>query len=90
MPKGNGQTVFKDILLHLRPKLLSSSWKCYPAAVACYKWALHLVSQPDLSPYLHLILPTALILVDDFVNENRIIGVHCLQHIIHNVVSIFI
>lgn len=83
------KSLFKDILINLRPRLLTTTWKHYPASVACYKWIIKFVEQPHLSPFLHLVLPTALILVDDFVTDNRLIGISCLHHVIDNVVSYF-
>ncbi|KAL0271805.1 UNVERIFIED_CONTAM: hypothetical protein PYX00_008790 [Menopon gallinae] len=79
------RSLFKDILINLRPRLLPATWKHYPASVVCYQWIIKYVEQPHLSPFLHLVLPTALILVDDFVTDNRIIGISCLHHVIDNV-----
>ncbi|KAK6644412.1 hypothetical protein RUM43_000679 [Polyplax serrata] len=79
-----GRKLVKDILEISRPKLLKETWKYYPATVVMYRWLLQNIEQPDLSYHLPFILPTALLLVDDFVNENRIIGIHCLNHIINN------
>ncbi|CAH1401907.1 unnamed protein product [Nezara viridula] len=77
--------VFGYILNDLRPKLLKDSWKCFGAAVVCYSWVLKLVESPHLAEHLNNILPTALILVDDFVSENRTLGLKSLEHIINNV-----
>ena len=34
------EALFSSALLVLRPKLLKSTWKTYPAAVSCYQWLL--------------------------------------------------
>lgn len=77
--------VFGYILNDLRPKLLKDSWKCFEAAVVCYSWVLKLVESPHLAEHLNNVLPTALILVDDFVPKHRTLGLSSLEHIITNV-----
>ncbi|XP_068081866.1 TELO2-interacting protein 2 [Anabrus simplex] len=77
--------MFKPALLALRPKLLKETWKSYPSAVACYKWLLLQMKSPHLSDHLNIILPTALIILDDYVPENRICGIECIHHIVDNV-----
>ncbi|XP_033210397.1 TELO2-interacting protein 2-like [Belonocnema kinseyi] len=69
------------VLTTLRPKLLKNTWKTYPAAVFCYKWFLGLIKK---SAILHLsdIIPTILIIFDDFVIENQILGLECLSEIL--------
>ncbi|XP_043266374.1 TELO2-interacting protein 2-like [Venturia canescens] len=75
---------FLATLMALRPKLLKDTWKKFPAAVACYKWLLQQVGGLYLSPRALQILPTALIIFDDFVPENRIIGLECIRLILHD------
>ncbi|XP_015113902.1 TELO2-interacting protein 2 [Diachasma alloeum] len=74
----------QTILMILRPKLMSDTWKTYPGAVTCYKWLLNQVEIPGLAKYLSSILPTALIIFDDFMPENRIIGLECIYRIIQH------
>nr|CAD7400581.1 unnamed protein product [Timema cristinae] len=69
----------------LRPKLLKDTWKNYPAALACFKWMLLQVKVPYLSEHLSIVLPTALITVDDFNTESQVFGISCLEHIIEHV-----
>ncbi|XP_063974955.1 TELO2-interacting protein 2-like [Diachasmimorpha longicaudata] len=75
---------FLTILMILRPKLIKDTWKTYPAAVTCFKWLLNQVEIPGLVKYLSNILPTTLIIFDDFVPENRIIGLQCIDKIIQH------
>ncbi|XP_073970207.1 TELO2-interacting protein 2-like isoform X1 [Rhodnius prolixus] len=77
--------IFKNALLELRPKLLLSTWKCNPAAVLCYHWLLMKVRAPFLNEYLSDVLPTALIITDDFEEPNRLRGLKCITHIVNNV-----
>ncbi|XP_011301800.1 TELO2-interacting protein 2 [Fopius arisanus] len=74
----------QTILMILRPKLMKDTWKTYPGAVVCYKWLLNQIEIPELTKYLSNILPTALIIFDDFVPENRIIGLECIYRIIQH------
>ncbi|XP_026282529.1 TELO2-interacting protein 2-like [Frankliniella occidentalis] len=76
---------FKQALLLLRPKLLRNSWRKHPGAVASYKWLLFQVYAPNLSEYLDVVSPTALIILDDHDIERRLIGLDCVSHIIGNV-----
>ncbi|XP_078039959.1 TELO2-interacting protein 2 [Augochlora pura] len=78
------QDNFVTILLALRPKLMKDTWKHYPAAVACYKWILHQVEKPALYTHIGDVLPTALILVDDYIPDNVVIGLECLAQIIQH------
>ncbi|CAK9800451.1 TELO2-interacting protein 2 [Anthophora quadrimaculata] len=75
---------FTTVLLTLRPKLLKNTWKTYPAAVASYKWILYQIEKPGLYNYICDVLPTALIIIDDFVPENVVIGLECLHQIIQH------
>ncbi|GLH09238.1 Uncharacterized protein GBIM_14343, partial [Gryllus bimaculatus] len=81
----NRDPLFKPVLLALRPKLLKNTWKAYPAAVSCFCWILPHVKSPHLSDHMDSVLPTALILVDDYESENRLLGIKCLHHIVDNV-----
>lgn len=72
------------VLLTLRPKLLKDTWKAYPAAVASYKWILYQIEKPALYNHISDVLPTALIIIDDYVPENIVLGLECLYQIIQH------
>ncbi|XP_029043752.1 TELO2-interacting protein 2-like [Osmia bicornis bicornis] len=72
------------LLSMLRHKLLKDTWKTYPAAVACYKWILCQTEKPTLYNRIGDVLPTALIITDDYVPENVVIGLECLHQIIQH------
>uniref|UniRef100_A0A8C3U9H4 TELO2 interacting protein 2 n=1 Tax=Catharus ustulatus TaxID=91951 RepID=A0A8C3U9H4_CATUS len=61
------------------------TWKCNPASKDVFCWALLRVSRPWLCPHLERVLPPALLLSDDFQEENKVLGVRCLHHIVLNV-----
>lgn len=81
----NYPMLFKPVLLTLRPQLLKETWKIYPASVSCFMWLLFQVKSPYLSEHINHVLPTALILADDFIPDNTAIGIKCLHHIADNV-----
>lgn len=62
------------------------TWKCNPASKDVFSWALLRVPRPWLCPHLERVLPPALLLSDDFQEENKVLGVRCLHHIVLNVV----
>nr|XP_003703478.1 PREDICTED: TELO2-interacting protein 2-like [Megachile rotundata] len=78
------QNNLTNVLLTLRPKLMKDTWKSYPAAVACYKWILYQTEKPTLYDHISDVLPTALIIIDDYVPENIVIGLECLYQIIQH------
>ncbi|XP_053984671.1 TELO2-interacting protein 2-like [Hylaeus anthracinus] len=78
------QDNFTTVLLTLRPKLMKDTWKAYPAAVACYKWILYQIEKPGLYDHIGNVLPTALIIIDDYVPENIVIGLECLHQIVQH------
>uniref|UniRef100_A0A146L041 TELO2-interacting protein 2 n=1 Tax=Lygus hesperus TaxID=30085 RepID=A0A146L041_LYGHE len=77
--------ILKKTLILLRPYLLSTTFKCNPAAVVCYAWILKQIKSPFLGECLSDLLPSALIISDDFEPQNIKIGFDCLYHIIENV-----
>ncbi|XP_015608224.1 TELO2-interacting protein 2 [Cephus cinctus] len=76
--------IISSMLLILRPKLFKNTWKAYPAAVTSYKWLLQQVQKPRLLNYMTDILPTALIILDDYVPNNKIIALECLRIIMEH------
>lgn len=51
-----------------------------------FSWTLPHITRPWLSHYLERVLPPSLLISDDYREENKILGVRCLHHIILNVV----
>lgn len=76
--------IFLSVLMFLRPKLLKDTWKCFPSAVICYKWLLQLIEKPLLKNHVPEVLPTALIISDDYVQENQLFGLECISIIIEH------
>lgn len=73
-----------SLLLLLRPKLLKDTWKTYPSAVACYRWILQEAEKPVLFNHIGDVLPTALIILDDYFPDNVVIGLECMYQIIQH------
>lgn len=78
---------FTSVLMLLRPKLLKPTWKSNPASVVCYKWLLESMEKPLLKIHVPDILPTALIIFDDYVPDNQIFGLECIGLIVEHCVK---
>ncbi|XP_064031501.1 TELO2-interacting protein 2 isoform X2 [Pogoniulus pusillus] len=76
---------FGAVLGLLKPELTKDTWKQNPATKVVFSWTLPHITRPWLSPHLQLVLPPSLLLSDDYQEENKILGVRCLHHIILNV-----
>ncbi|KAM9368557.1 TELO2-interacting protein 2 [Phaethornis superciliosus] len=76
---------FGAVLGILKRELSKDTWKCNPASKFVFSWTLPQVTRPWLSSYLERVLPPSLLLSDDHQEENKLLGVHCLHHIILNV-----
>uniref|UniRef100_A0A480UGI3 TELO2-interacting protein 2 isoform 1 n=2 Tax=Sus scrofa TaxID=9823 RepID=A0A480UGI3_PIG len=76
---------FTAIMGLLKPELNKESWKNNPATKYVFSWTLQKVTRPWLSHHLERILPPSLLISDDYQTENKILGVHCLHHIVLNV-----
>ncbi|XP_058145764.1 TELO2-interacting protein 2 isoform X2 [Dasypus novemcinctus] len=76
---------FTVIMELLKPDLNKESWKNNPATKHVFSWTLQQVTRPWLNQYLEKILPPSLLISDDYQTENKILGVHCLHHIVLNV-----
>ena len=77
----NNKEVLIQIIKFLRPKLLKNTWKSFPAAIVCYKWLLESIQVRTLSTFLSDVLPTALIIFDDYDEENKLIGLYCINKV---------
>lgn len=62
------------------------TWKCNPATKHVFSWTLLHITRPWLSQHLERVLPASLLISDDYREENKVLGVHCLHHIVLNVV----
>nr|XP_009935861.1 PREDICTED: TELO2-interacting protein 2 [Opisthocomus hoazin] len=76
---------FAAVMELLKQELTKDTWKRNPATKFVFSWTLPHVSRPWLSHYLERVLPPSLLISDDYREENKILGVRCLHHIILNV-----
>ncbi|XP_065603261.1 TELO2-interacting protein 2 [Cyrtonyx montezumae] len=76
---------FAAVMRLLRPRLGKDTWKCNPATKHVFSWTLLHVTRPWLCQHLERVLPPSLLISDDFQEENKVLGVRCLHHIILNV-----
>ncbi|XP_005510892.2 TELO2-interacting protein 2 [Columba livia] len=76
---------FAAVMGILKQELTKDTWKRNPATKFVFSWTLPHVTRPWLGRYLERVLPPSLLLSDDYREENKILGVRCLHHIILNV-----
>ncbi|XP_029135051.2 TELO2-interacting protein 2 [Labrus bergylta] len=72
------------ILDVLQPQLAKDSWHRCEAVKLVFAWTLLQVTRPALSPHLARLLPPSLLFNDHFRQENCILGVRCLHHVVLN------
>uniref|UniRef100_A0A672RCW9 TELO2 interacting protein 2 n=1 Tax=Sinocyclocheilus grahami TaxID=75366 RepID=A0A672RCW9_SINGR len=61
------------------------SWKHNQAVKHVFSWVLVQVGRPWLTEYLEKVFPPSLLISDDYHTENKVLGVHCLHHVVLNV-----
>ncbi|XP_066193174.1 TELO2-interacting protein 2 [Sylvia atricapilla] len=83
--EGDEEGGFGAVMGLLKQELTKDTWKCNPASREVFSWALLRVRRPWLCPHLGQVLPPALLLSDDFQEENKVLGVRCLHHIVLHV-----
>ncbi|XP_074784768.1 TELO2-interacting protein 2 isoform X1 [Athene noctua] len=76
---------FAAVMGLLKQELTKDTWKRNPATKHVFSWTLLHITRPWLSHYLERVLPPSLLISDDYQEENKILGVHCLHHIVLNV-----
>lgn len=82
--EGKNRGILGGILDILQPQLTKDLWHRYEAVKLVFAWTLLQVTRPSLSPHLSRLLPPSLLLTDHFSQENCILGVRCLHHIVLN------
>uniref|UniRef100_A0A672RCI8 TELO2 interacting protein 2 n=1 Tax=Sinocyclocheilus grahami TaxID=75366 RepID=A0A672RCI8_SINGR len=65
--------------------LFRESWKHNQAVKHVFSWVLVQVGRPWLTEYLEKVFPPSLLISDDYHTENKVLGVHCLHHVVLNV-----
>ncbi|KAM4756180.1 TELO2-interacting protein 2 [Cyanocitta cristata] len=83
--EGDEEGRFGAVMGLLKQELTKDTWKRNPGSKHVFSWTLLHVSRPWLCPHLERVLPPALLLSDDFQEENKVLGVRCLHHIVLNV-----
>ncbi len=69
----------------LLPKVAKDRFKKNPAACSCCVWLLHQLTFPNLSGFVHFFLPFSLCLLGDWVDEHKLLGIQCVQHLVEQV-----
>lgn len=78
-------SILNQILKILNPRLTKSTWTSYPGARSVFQWCLFNTLYPNLYDYIEKLLPPSLNFVDDYIMDNKVLGIRCLQHIMDNV-----
>lgn len=84
-PDEDQKGVFGPVLHTLQSELTQKNWKRNQAVKHVFSTTLVQVEQPWLTDYLENVFPPSLLISDDYHIENKILGVHCLHHIVLNV-----
>ncbi|KAM3924244.1 TELO2-interacting protein 2 [Leptodactylus fuscus] len=80
-------STFGEALGVLGPRLHKNKWQSHPEAMLVFSWMLLQVPRPWLTDYLHRVIPPSLLLSDDYRQENKVLGIRCLNHIVKNVAA---
>ncbi|XP_076846476.1 TELO2-interacting protein 2 isoform X2 [Brachyhypopomus gauderio] len=83
--EGDQDGTLRPILATLQPELTKGNWKRNQAVRHVFSWVLVQVGRPWLAEYLDKVFPPSLLMSDDYQSENKVLGVHCLHHIVLNV-----
>lgn len=84
-PDEDQKGVFGPVLHTLQSELTQKNWKRNQAVKHVFSCTLVQVGQPWLTDYLEKVFPPSLLISDDYHTDNKILGVHCLHHIVLNV-----
>lgn len=84
-PEQEQKGALGPVLDALQPELTKESWKRNQAVKHVFSWVLVQVGRPWLTEYLEKVFPPSLLISDDYHTENKVLGVHCLHHIVLNV-----
>ncbi|XP_064619771.1 TELO2-interacting protein 2-like [Lineus longissimus] len=82
-PKG----IYSQLLSRMQPHLTKELWKRNPATTEAFCQSLLHVQMPELGGYLDHIFPLVLLLIDDYMTTNKLMGLKCLEHLIKNTSS---
>jgi len=75
-------TILSNVFKILANKLTRESWKKAPSIKHVFYFCVMNTKFPYMSEYLDRILPPSLLFIDDYMTDNKVIGVKCLGHII--------
>ncbi|KAG7332018.1 hypothetical protein KOW79_003852 [Hemibagrus wyckioides] len=82
---GSNTGILGAILDILQPDMTKENWKRNEAVKHVFSWLLVQVGRPCLADYLDKVFPPSLLISDDYRTENKVLGVHCLHHIVLHV-----
>lgn len=74
-----------SVLKYIQPKFRKETWKKNPCYRHVYQQVLFQLSLADMAEALPVVLPPALLLVDDYMTHNQRLGLSCVRHIVVNI-----
>ena len=77
-------TILNKVLKSVCCELTKEKWKQNPGLVWVFSTVLIWTKFPYFSFYLIQFLPASLLFIDDYVLDNKLLGIRCLHHIIRN------
>ncbi|KAK8728458.1 hypothetical protein OTU49_009317, partial [Cherax quadricarinatus] len=80
--KENALYYIKFILQKFSELFNKNNWKLYPSLKMSYWWILQHLNQRTLGEHLSYLLPPALFILDDWEQQNKILGIRCLFYIL--------
>ncbi|RVE44018.1 hypothetical protein evm_011316 [Chilo suppressalis] len=80
----NTQEVFDKIMELIHKQLTHNDFKKYPALIAVYHNIILNLKEYEVIHKPTSLLPLSLLLIDDFINENKIKGLQCCSSILSN------
>lgn len=78
----NTQEVFENCMEHLHSKLTADKFKKYPSFIKVYHSIISEIHEYDIKLKPLMTMPAALVLIDDYIEENKIAGLSCCKDIL--------
>ncbi|XP_064473190.1 TELO2-interacting protein 2-like [Ornithodoros turicata] len=73
------------VIHYIQAHLRKDTWKKNPCYRHIFKAAMSEIHLPNLYSHIDVVFPPALLLVDDYMTHNQLLGLMCVKHILTNV-----
>ncbi|CAG0913392.1 unnamed protein product [Notodromas monacha] len=82
---GRNHSVLGQCLLICKEQFQDPIWKAHPAAPHAFLWLFSHAKFPDVYPEIEIVFPIIVRLLDDYITENKWLGLQCLEILLQNV-----